>query len=376
LNPPYAFETPVIITCMSAAEAKNPSLFLTIKTWVRDSHGLFDYESQSLNSKVFECRCQGSLCLQNDVAKFNVWTGKGQRDLPQDPELAKVTRAGPGFSLQSGAHEDMWQVVRYMSGGCHLSKDLVIKLGRVRYRVKEVSDGSSEPVCSGSDTATSDEERETDEVPEEREETVCRVCYDGEKERENPLLSNCKCDGSVKYIHLECMKQWLRSKVTVQTSDVSETYHWKSLECDICKTELPLTLKYKGSKLDLFDFAKPQAPYLILEAAATERHKAVHVIHLTAGRPSVKLGRGHDSDVRINDISVSRCHAVVSLKSGKFVLEDNTSKFGTLVQVKEEVHLNPGAATTVQVGRSVIDVEVRGSSGKMSTRDLRVLSEA
>jgi hypothetical protein len=361
---------------MSSSEAKHLSLFLTIKTWIRDSHGLFDYESQSVNSKAFECRCQGSLCLQNDVAKFNVWTGKGQRELPQDPELAKVARTGFSFSLQSGAHEEMWQVVRYMSGGCILAKDLMIKLGRVRYHVKEIADGSSEQACSGSDTATSDEEREADEVAEEREESVCRVCYDGEKDHSNPLLSHCKCDGSVKYIHLECMKLWLRSKVTVQTSDVSETYHWKSLECDICKTELPLTLKYKGRKLDLFDFDKPQAPYLILEATASERHKAVHVIHLTPGRPSIKLGRGHDSDVRINDISVSRCHAVVSLKSGKFVLADNNSKFGTLVQVKEEVQLSPGAATTVQVGRSVIDVEVRGSSGKISTRDLRVLSDA
>jgi hypothetical protein len=47
-----------------------------------------------------------------------------------------------------------------------------------------------------------------------------------------------------------------------------------------------------------------------------------------------KLGRGHESDLRINDISVSRCHAKIKLENGKFMLEDNQSKFGTLVLVK------------------------------------------
>ena len=49
-------------------------------------------------------------------------------------------------------------------------------------------------------------------------------------------------------------------------------------------------------------------------------------------RDFIKVGRGHDSEVRITDISVSRCHALIkrSLK-GDYILEDNSSKFGTLV---------------------------------------------
>ncbi len=63
-------------------------------------------------------------------------------------------------------------------------------------------------------------------------------------------------------------------------------------------------------------------------------------------RDSIKVGRGHDSHVRITDISVSRCHAYLkkSLR-GDFYVEDNGSKFGTLVlvrkpymMVKEEVN--------------------------------------
>ena len=47
-----------------------------------------------------------------------------------------------------------------------------------------------------------------------------------------------------------------------------------------------------------------------------------------------KLGRGHDSDLRFNDISLSRIHSIVKFDNGKWFLEDNDSKFGTLVLVK------------------------------------------
>jgi pSer/pThr/pTyr-binding forkhead associated (FHA) protein len=49
-----------------------------------------------------------------------------------------------------------------------------------------------------------------------------------------------------------------------------------------------------------------------------------------------KLGRGHESDVRVSDISVSRCHAILKYDSNDntYYLEDNLSKFGTLVLAK------------------------------------------
>ena len=50
----------------------------------------------------------------------------------------------------------------------------------------------------------------------------------------------------------------------------------------------------------------------------------------------VRLGRGNDNDIRVNDISVSRIHAFIrrSPIDGSFFIEDNTSKFGTLVQLQ------------------------------------------
>ena len=46
---------------------------------------------------------------------------------------------------------------------------------------------------------------------------------------------------------------------------------------------------------------------------------------------TLTVGRGHDCDVRITDISVSRLHAYISCDlKGNFYVADNGSKFGTL----------------------------------------------
>lgn len=48
----------------------------------------------------------------------------------------------------------------------------------------------------------------------------------------------------------------------------------------------------------------------------------------------IRFGRGHETDVRIIDISVSRLHAIMHKDDlGRIYIEDNESKFGTLVMV-------------------------------------------
>lgn len=91
---------------------------------------------------------------------------------------------------------------------------------------------------------------------------------------------------------------------------------------------------------------------------------------------SFKFGRGHESDLRINDISVSRCHAIIKFKvdqpttegtANRFYLEDNLSKFGTLVLIRRRTPLIPGFNKAVQIGRTVINFSVKAiSSGSNS----------
>jgi hypothetical protein len=64
--------------------------------------------------------------------------------------------------------------------------------------------------------------------------------------------------------------------------------------------------------------------------------------------------------VRITDISVSRCHAIIRQEKGDFFIEDNNSKFGTLVYIKKPLILNnENNNLALQVGRSVLSFNLK-----------------
>ena len=73
---------------------------------------------------------------------------------------------------------------------------------------------------------------------------------------------------------------------------------------------------------------------------------------------SVLLGRGHDSDIRISDISVSRIHARIKFVKENFYLEDHNSKFGTLVQTNQ-AEVKGTEVLIVQSGRSLLEFKVK-----------------
>jgi E3 ubiquitin-protein ligase DOA10 len=71
---------------------------------------------------------------------------------------------------------------------------------------------------------------------------VCRICLSEEDEPvKNPLISPCKCDGTMKYIHMDCLREWLNQKSSFKESNPPgvKTYCWKLLECELCKTRFP-----------------------------------------------------------------------------------------------------------------------------------------
>lgn len=99
----------------------------------------------------------------------------------------------------------------------------------------------------------------------------------------------------------------------------------------------------------------------MLESLNQEKNtsRIVHIVKPSAGKDVFKMGRGHESDLRINDISVSRLHAMIKYKDGKFLLEDNVSKFGTLVLINKRTPLFPNYNKAVQIGRTVINFAVK-----------------
>lgn len=85
--------------------------------------------------------------------------------------------------------------------------------------------------------------------------------------------------------------------------------------------------------IKIVDYQVPEnSEYLVLEGYArhNKNSKIIHVLNLGKSE-SIKLGRGHESNIRISDISVSRCHAMIKSIDKKFYIQDNNSKFGTLI---------------------------------------------
>jgi pSer/pThr/pTyr-binding forkhead associated (FHA) protein len=72
-------------------------------------------------------------------------------------------------------------------------------------------------------------------------------------------------------------------------------------------------------------------------------------------------GRGHDSDVRISDISVSRVHSKIFLQDNKLYLEDCGSKFGTLVLAKDQLEITE-SQKVIQIGRTLISTSLSNKS--------------
>ena len=67
-----------------------------------------------------------------------------------------------------------------------------------------------------------------------------------------------------------------------------------------------------------------------------------------------------DTDLRINDISVSRIHAFIKLENGVFFLEDNSSKFGSLILINKPIMLNKtNNNIELQSGRTVLRFNVK-----------------
>ena len=167
---------------------------------------------------------------------------------------------------------------------------------------------------------------------------VCRICYGKDTNIENPLICPCTCKGSMKYIHYQCLKNWLNSKIEAESSldseteEVGITYCCKDLSCELCKTKFPDYLNHKG-KIYNITFYKPKfKQFIIFESMRADKLKTkfIHILSFD-NKNQIALGRANDCDLSFPELSVSRYHCFIHKDINKLYLEDNNSKFGTLV---------------------------------------------
>ena len=193
----------------------------------------------------------------------------------------------------------------------------------------------------------------------------CRICFcEGSFEGNDPLISPCKCTGSVKYIHLNCFRKWLTSKIITKNSPTNNIYCYtfKNLECEICKTIIPETVEYRGKFISLLDFKDIEPPYIILQTmyqygTQNRNYSDFNVIFVMSfkSKDFLAIGRANNSDIRLNDVSVSRNHAKISYLNGNFYIDDIKSKFGTLLLIQNNILFLPFKQINIQTGRCLLN---------------------
>lgn len=247
--------------------------------------------------------------------------------------------------------------------GYKLEKGMVIKIGKVKLAIKELCYPKCDLLLN----------KINEEVPVwsckelTEAETECRICRGIESTRENPLVSPCKCSGSIKYAHVNCVKAWYATKTTRHQSPRTTSYSIRGLRCEICKKDLHVSFSYSGVCDDLVRIPRPEEGYLVLESLGYDNQKLIYVCTLAPDLVFTIVllslntkGRTHASDIKITDISVSRHHAVLKVIGNAVFLDDNDSKFGTLVEIREELELVADRPYYIQIGETVMALLVKG----------------
>jgi E3 ubiquitin-protein ligase DOA10 len=72
-------------------------------------------------------------------------------------------------------------------------------------------------------------------------EKICRICLFASNEEQNPMISICKCKGTMNLLHIECLKMWLKQKLSEKmiSNKPGVSYTIKSFNCEICKEPYP-----------------------------------------------------------------------------------------------------------------------------------------
>ncbi|XP_062972564.1 E3 ubiquitin-protein ligase MARCHF7 isoform X4 [Elgaria multicarinata webbii] len=134
------------------------------------------------------------------------------------------------------------------------------------------------------------------EDSEEEEGDLCRICQMSTTSANNLLIEPCKCTGSLQYVHQECMKKWLQSKINSGSSLEAVT------TCELCKEKLHLNL----DNFDIHELhrahANEQADYEFISSGLY----LVVLLHLCEQRFSDMLGTTSEANTRVRFINLAR----------------------------------------------------------------------
>ena len=300
-------------------------LHICSKTWVKDSNGLFDYESkQTKNLKAF---IGESICITRKG--YDLSSAKKISSQKNEETLFSVIKSNDSnynidnknnFNIEptekniACLNNKIWYIINSepllnnqitnnhfhcINKDYYITKNDIIKLGRVKYIVSEINifngeeksenlklpelNGCSKPNYINEYNSKTESpfeliykakclNDENDLVKISDEKQLCKICYSDDYDKiNNPMVHLCNCKGGLNYAHFECIKQWMKTKL-MQIENIKntvKTYYIPSFNCEICKTPYPLRFKINNNDkiFNLIDIEKPKnTNYIILES--------------------------------------------------------------------------------------------------------------
>ncbi|KAH7648424.1 Ssm4 ring finger fused to a forkhead associated (FHA) domain (apicomplexan specific architecture) [Cryptosporidium bovis] len=289
----------------------------------------------------------------------------------------------------------------------------------------------------------SDIENKNSENNQNTQTKCCRIClsddgdgFNSSNEPFNPLICPCDCKGSLEYVHLQCLRTWLESRIEipsgwllhtgrnnvfegfnygqlVRSPSVQSSTHYlqirdrikrklvlilkrlasrisvsknpvntpaclqlKKFDCELCKVSFPMQLQVITAEnstmaMPLFRIPRPRFPYMVLVPIEGEHSSKMGQIIVSFGESNIPvcIGRGHNSDIRLGEISVSRAHAQFQHcffnNSYNICLLDMKSKFGSLIELKRPLKLGK-EGLSIQIGRALISFKTFRSNKSIS----------
>ena len=381
--------------------AENDRLKIYSKTWTKDSYELIDFYSKDLHEKSLEIKSSGYIYREQEKLEFS------DTEIDNTEKLLTIERNEKDYLLHLNEYEidkeynittpnSTWFLLRkeFMEekmNEYNLKEGDILKIGRITIRIKMIkfsksynnnkskqkttdNNNNNNNISINTDFSQSLKEiqqehnilkkkTEINETDTKSENKACRICYNDDESDDNPLVQPCICSGSMKYIHLNCLKTWINTSVNIklESTEYCNVYTYKPAECELCKTQFPDFVRHKNKLYEILDFYNDFSSYLIFECLTIDKtqNRFIYVVNLDNPSNRINIGRGHNSNIILNDISVSRLHCFLNINKNakKVFISDNNSKFGTLILVQTNtITLSLELNLFLQIGRSYLQM--------------------
>jgi hypothetical protein len=144
-------------------------------------------------------------------------------------------------NVYEGPEAQIWMSLNDTVGEYKLNRGDILRIGKIQLKVKDYRIEASSILT---DKEAFPNENNIVDLQEKEDkpatvEDVCKICFGVEETSDNPLLSICRCTGTMKFVHYFCLKTWLHSNVIERITSQVISCYWKTFNCEICTANYP-----------------------------------------------------------------------------------------------------------------------------------------